>query len=536
MMQCRVASILTLYVTLCATAQACQTPAASEEQLVNEQAKIGAITFVQKPIFDPNNPREDGWIQQLANRLHITTKTSALRAQLLFAEGDPYNARLLAETERNLRLLNYLRNPEVRTVCYHDGVVDIEIHTRDVWSLSPTLSFGRSGGRNGSAFGIQDYNFLGYGKTLELERKSNRERDSSLLIYRDPNLFYSRRTLELAVSSNSDGKNYGLALAQPFHELDAKRQWRVAGNVVEREESRSVFGSEIDRYQRDGQNLELTRGWSNGLIDGRTWRRSIGWRFDRQRFAPLAASTLAVPENRSESYPFVRIERIDDDFDTIINQDQIGRVEDRAFGQRMSLELGHDFRNQQSSSIINASWSDGFRLQPAHSLFAEVNASARFGRAGYNPQRIDAALKYYWRQSDAATLFLSGRADYGRELFADQPVVLGGENGLRAYAFDYQYGSRGRLFSIEQRYYTNYQLFGLFQVGAAAFFYMGKVIGDRIVPAQQFGWLKDVGFGLRLGNSRSARGNALHIDFAYALDGRPEDQKFDVIIETRSSF
>jgi hypothetical protein len=48
--------------------------------------------------------------------------------------------------------------------------------------------------------------------------------------------------------------------------------------------------------------------------------------------------------------------------------------------------------------------------------------------------------------------------------------------------------------------------------------------------------LKDVGVGLRLGNSRSALGNVLHIDLAFPLDGDASISSMQVIVETKRSF
>jgi hypothetical protein len=50
------------------------------------------------------------------------------------------------------------------------------------------------------------------------------------------------------------------------------------------------------------------------------------------------------------------------------------------------------------------------------------------------------------------------------------------------------------------------------------------------------GWLKDVGFGLRLGRARSGLGNVVHIDLAFPLDGGKDIDSMQLLIETRKSF
>jgi hypothetical protein len=48
--------------------------------------------------------------------------------------------------------------------------------------------------------------------------------------------------------------------------------------------------------------------------------------------------------------------------------------------------------------------------------------------------------------------------------------------------------------------------------------------------------LADVGFGLRLGNSRSGLGNMLHIDLAFPLNGDPSIKDVQLLVETKRSF
>ena len=48
--------------------------------------------------------------------------------------------------------------------------------------------------------------------------------------------------------------------------------------------------------------------------------------------------------------------------------------------------------------------------------------------------------------------------------------------------------------------------------------------------------LTDVGIGLRLGNSRTALGNVLHVDLAFPLNGDRSISNMQLVIETKSSF
>ena len=50
------------------------------------------------------------------------------------------------------------------------------------------------------------------------------------------------------------------------------------------------------------------------------------------------------------------------------------------------------------------------------------------------------------------------------------------------------------------------------------------------------GLLSDVGFGLRLGNTRSGLGNVLHIDLAFPLRVFPGISRTQFLVQTLQSF
>src|SRR6202046_3071260 len=169
----------------------------SDAALEAAGAVIGTVEIATRNIFDESDPRERNGLFKLADHLHIRTKHATIRAQLLFASGDKYQARKLAETERALRLLTYVYDARVVPVRYSHGKVDIKVITKDVWTLSPGISFGRSGGTNATNFNLQDSNFLGWGKTLQVSHGRTVDRTSDTIAWTDPNVFGSRWTSHL---------------------------------------------------------------------------------------------------------------------------------------------------------------------------------------------------------------------------------------------------------------------------------------------------------------------------------------------------
>jgi outer membrane protein assembly factor BamA len=514
------------------------------QQSLSQDLRIRHIVISPQPIFDESKPGERKRIFRLTNTLHVSTQEQTIRAQLLFAEGDIYSERVLRETERNLRKLRFLREPEIRELARGDGYIDLEVRTTDVWTLSPTVSFGRSGGANRSSIGVEDLNFLGLGKKLELQFKQSRDRDSKVLAYSDPNLGFGRWTLDAAYSLNSDGHSTLLALEKPFYSLQTQNSFGLTINDEDALLRRYALGEELGSYRRQLQAAELYFGHSAGLIDGWTQRRSIGVAFEQADFANAPSQSLssvgALPQNRRLALGFVQWDWLQEDFATTFNKDQIGRTEDEAFGQLYRIRAGVGSANTSNTNTGVAGFyqlgaSDGFRLSPTQSLFYQLSLSGRYESAAFNNQLLNAEARYFYRHSDRSTSYLSLNSRYGRRLDLDQELILGGEQGLRAYPVAFQTGDKSAVLTFEQRYFTNYQPFRLFSVGAAAFADVGRVWGSNAAGAPMLGTLKDVGIGLRLGNLRSARASMLHIDVAWPLDD-PRGSSPQFSIETRTRF
>jgi hypothetical protein len=69
------------------------------------------------------------------------------------------------------------------------------------------------------------------------------------------------------------------------------------------------------------------------------------------------------------------------------------------------------------------------------------------------------------------------------------------------------------------------------------FFDMGGAWGEaELAPSEHLGLLKDIGFGLRLGSTRSALGNVLHIDVAFPLDGQRSIDRVQFLVQTKRSY
>ncbi|HEX3129165.1 MAG TPA: hypothetical protein VH394_17660, partial [Thermoanaerobaculia bacterium] len=201
-----------------------------DDALESQGAVIGEIKVNVGDVFNPEDPEENRRLFLIANKLHRTTRDSVILDQLLFRSGDRYSRRLLDESERILRQDRYLYDAEIRPVRYNGNRVDVEVVTRDVWTLNVGVNLGRSGGVSSTGFQLQDTNLLGTGKSVTLAHSSNVDRTSSLFQYDDAAVLGSRVRLGAGYSDNSDGNVRHLALGRPFYSLDAR--WAAQMNAL----------------------------------------------------------------------------------------------------------------------------------------------------------------------------------------------------------------------------------------------------------------------------------------------------------------
>jgi hypothetical protein len=514
----------------------------SDRDLEAARAVVGRIEIDIGNIFDENDPRENRGLYRLADRLHIRTKPATIRAQLLFKSGDRYTAQKLAETERNLRLLPYIYDARVVPVRFADGKVDVKVITRDVWTLDPNLSFGRSGGTNSTSASLQEQNLFGWGKSLEVGHTSNIDRTSTVAQYSDPNVLGSRWTTALTYADSSDGHQRSALISQPFYSLDTRWSATIVAQSYDRTISRYFLGDIVDQFNNNENTYQISGGVSTGLVDGWSKRLLFGMYYDRNDFLPTPATTLPanpLPPPRTLSYPFVGFDILEDKFAKVGDENQIGKTEDLYFGTAITGELGFSdaiFGANHDALMIKGSINHGFELPYDQQLFLDGNLSSRIESDHARNLVGNAAARYYWRWRPDWLLYGSLSGTVTHLLDPDVQLLLGGDNGLRGYPLRYEAGTSRGLLTIEQRVFTDWYPFRLVRVGGAIFTDVGRTWGSGVVGNSDLGLLSDAGFGLRLGNARSGLGNVLHIDFAFPLKTVPDNHRFQFLVQTMQSF
>jgi hypothetical protein len=515
----------------------------SPAELEASGAVIGQVIIDNQNIFNLDDPRDDNALFRLANRLHVRTRASVIRRQLLFKSGDPYDRRVIDESERILRLDGIFYDAWIREVGYHEGKVDLQVTTRDVWTLNPGFNYSRSGGTNSTGIQLEEINLLGFGTDLKVSHTSSIDRTTNGLQVSDNHLAGTWISFAGNWVQASDGHLHELSVQRPFYALNTPWAAGVYGLNDIQTDSLWDRGQIIDQFRDQHEGAQVFGGWSEGLKNGWVRRYTIGFTYDEHLFAPLPTSTgpSPVPADRRFLYPFVQFDLIQDDFQRLWNHDQIARTEDFYLGTSLTVRTGYADASMGSSSsafLFHSNASTGFRggHKDNETLLLAGDFSGRVSGGQLVNGLADASVRYYVEQSKNWLFFTTLVGTKGWRLDLDNQILLGGDNGLRGYPLRYQAGTSRALFSVEQRYFTDWYPFRLFRVGGAIFFDAGRTWGIAPPAAPSLGLLKDAGFGLRFGNARSGLGAVIHVDLAFPFDGDRSINRVQFLVQTEAHF
>ena len=504
-------------------------------------AVIGEVRINSQNIFDLDDPKENNWLFRLANWLHIQTRPSVIRDALLFRSGERVSQRVIEEAERVLRANNFLYDVSIRPVAYRDGIVDIEVHTRDTWTLQPGVKFSRGGGSNSGGVEVQDKNLLGTGVSVGFARTSTVDRSGTEFEFADGQVFDGRTAFSLKWADYGDGASHSVSLVRPFYALDTR--WALGASASQFDQIDAIYsnGAVLGQFRHKQTSGGVFGGWSKGVVDGWVQRYSVGVNYsdDSYEIEPSQVPPAQLPPDQKLAYPFIRYEVIEDKYVKLRNRNKIGRPEFFAMGFNANVLVGRastSFGSTRDLWLYSGGISRGFESVSRGDLLAGLTFSGQYGDGRGERQYFGATTRYFLPQGDSALFYAAAFLDAVRNPGPADQILLGGDNGLRGYPLRYQSGNQRALFTVEERFYTDWYPFRLIRVGGAAFFDVGRAWGGAFQNLANSGWLCDFGFGLRLLSDRSAFGTVVHLDVAFPINPDASIKKVQFLVKTKSTF
>ncbi|MBE0364479.1 hypothetical protein PULV_a2823 [Pseudoalteromonas ulvae UL12] len=504
---------------------------------------VANIRFKRLNIFNADNPDENNALFNFANKIHLITDESVINNILLFQSGDPYDPKLILESERMLRNQRYLYDARIKVEQTCADQVDVTVITRELWTLMPEVDFSRTGGQNSSSLGIRDTNLLGWGKRLSMTYNSDEERSGYNFIYEDPNIWGSRYQGRLEYGDNDDGERHYVDLSLPFYSVSTPYSYGMLSYANNRTESLYRDGLVVSQYQ---QHSKINSAYFATSSQSEQWirRLSFGIQVEDHQFSDIPATNITRAQDRKLAFPWMSAHWLEDNYIKVNNFDSIHRTEDLNLGWNLLTRLGYSpeqISDDDARIVYEASLKKAL-FQNSQTLW-RFNASLR-GYWNVEDNEVEnavlsGAVQWHHNTDLTQSWYSLIRINLGDNLTADQQITLGGETGLRGYPLNYQSGNRSVLLSVEKRYYWEYHLLQLFKVGAAAFYDIGHAWYQTRTTPELLGnqdILHNVGIGLRLAPSRANARTVIHLDLAMPINPPDEIDSVQWLMTVKNSF
>ena len=569
-------------------------PARSKEATATtdeRRIRVGQIHIRTEPIFVED--ADAIWLHHFANWAHVTTRPDTVGRELPFASGEEISVSDLAEAERLLRDKSYLHDAKVRlsSTCNADQSYDVVVETSDNWSLLPSFGLGRSGGQNKYAVGFKEDNFLGFGVRTSVKYQSDAQRSGyefklemplSLVTGSNGDDWFAHSYLTAEWTNNDDGHVQQLLLEKPFYQDDSR--WMYRTEWLSDLQQTQVFhnGALENIFETDHRRIDLSAGMLWSYQDRASTRLLAGVLSEDWRFAPaLLQPTLALPQDRSWAYPWVGVEYKQHDYRVLQDILFIDRAEDINLGWHHSLKAG------VQSSKLQADTSLGYRLiglsskgfgDRQHLVLLEGGFDFIDGLQGGDLREWRFQAEDFYQLNRDFTWYNKAELTRRNRNFADLPLELGGDSGLRGYPLQYQHGISKTVLTSELRWYPRINLYKMLDLGFVAFADLGRVNSGSVADPAQLNpaaiaarfalplgidmltpmppptdaiyrsnsdllrqnltdrWLGSVGVGMRIYSSKSSNNHVVHIDLSTPMTSAPGVDSWEIELNVSNRF
>jgi hypothetical protein len=443
--------------------------------------RIGFIRIVRHEVFTEHDP-----FPLFLNWIHWTTEEEVVARELLFAEGEAFDARI-EETARNLRtrfIFSLARALPVRRVA--DGEVGVLVFTRDLWSLRLEQAFQVTGLTvDRLLLQLKERNLIGRDKQLGMRFQMAPATFSLGQLYIDRRVWGSAFSLSesadvvfnLDTTSAEGGVaegRFGIPLQSPSQPwgFDISASFEAAP-------FRQLRGSELLRWDDPAtpQREAYKRVWDRRAIEARAdVTRQFGAGFVQRLTAGVGYSDLfvapgaesgvplaqqpsfyanALPVARRQLYPFVSYAGFATRYRTYENLDSYGISEVVRLGPALFAEArAGAVAAGSSTDFVVLRGAAGMSGAPLGGLVElSVEATARLE----NERVVDRLVQFRIR---AATPHIFGvrllsrlASDLRTDDLDNTLVTIGGDNGMRGYpsqAF-FDYGASRMRWNLELR-------------------------------------------------------------------------------------
>jgi outer membrane protein assembly factor BamA len=515
---------------LLTTVLLCTALAHAESESGGEQRRIGEIRIEVAPIYTEEQAEKSSW-KTFTNRRHIPTRESVIRTELLFKEGDVLDEELLVASERSLRRFQFVNKAEVLVVPVDDETVDVEVRTKEAWTLEPGMNIKGGGGLATVSGHLIEFNLLGLGKKLYGEAIYENDVGTTWKFgYSDYQILKTRWVGNAVYQNGPLIESFFAQARLPLYSPDST--WSYGGSTYKANAIGRLFedGEESSRYAKDQVQLNSFLRRSFGQRYKKT-NLKLGLNYTKIDYSPLGSeTTVPPPPDQANVTPTVSIDtgKIEWAKNSYINK--MGTTEDDWLGLKYGGTLGYGIPVDDSIELWDVAT---FVLK--NIAFSPQQLMKLNGRVESEVVRntfVKLGARYY-KKFTRHTLATRIRTNFGYDLDSSRQLTLGADSGLRGYPARQFDGERLILMNLEDRQYWGTMSKGpKIALGTVVFVDAGNVWEEEeTIDLDELNW--SAGFGFRLGLSNMPKQPILRVDLGWAIGG---EDSFAVTLGTEQHF
>ena len=520
--------------------------------------RVSSIEIRNGSVFDPatTDSRVVRWAFGTANLLHLRTRESFIRKELLFRVGDCADPFLLDEARRMLEAYSILRDVELVADDDGNGGVRVVVTTWDEWSTQVDLQLTYDEGVNLEKFQATEQNLFGRGMFLEYTHRHRRDVFERSLGFSTPRLF-GRGNAGFTVGRRRAGGLFYQKFDYPF--VGERGRYSFWENY----ERRTDFFSWVTGGTED---------FSHVLVPAAVERAEISAALQFGEPGGTVIAGLAVTRDHFW-YPGDAELAFDADFDDRTSYPVPAAVATQLepwAATRLALHLGTRRYTQyrryvgldavREAQTVPLGWFGGVTVGHSVPVLTPTGSPAlegAFGRVRVAASvplgeglvhgaitaegRRDGGWKDVLAEADVAlfarfaglpshTFFARASAAGGFNSHLPFQMTLGGREGVRSLLEDDHPGGRTVRFTLEDRLAPAWLRMDAADVGFTLMADVGRMWRGDVPYGRDSGWLGGVGAGLRLAVPSRSR-NTTRLDVMMPVGAGGQGPVFRITVE-----
>lgn len=449
------------------------------------------------------------WIETSANKLHHTTSRRHLKKLLRIKEGESVDAYNLADNERLIRQLSYIKDAYFRVIPVLNSphLVDLELWVKDQFSWGANMSVGSL---TSTDFELYSRNLYGIGHEFSNKVEYDSKKDQQYGYtgkYKIRNIRKSFIDASLLYQNNYEKAVLGLELEKKFETYNTK----FAGGFSI---SQTMRSDEIEDEDPILNEIPLDFNYGSLWI-GRSYKVKTQRPFARRRL--FLAASIASREfyERPEVGPFenqffhnnnlylasVSLNQIQYYKSNLIYN--FGRTEDIPYGFLTQVTFGYEDREFSHRNYLGFDFQKAIYFNKSRSyFFNRIAIGGFFNSKRFEQGVLQAQTKFFTRihQLGALRFRNFGNLQYtlGIRRFPEEFVSLLSERGIRGFDKESVTGTQKLVLNLESVAFTPYTLGG-FRFAFYSFADLGFIgSNSKYIFKEKFYY--GVGVGVRLNN------------------------------------